>query len=173
MANSSAKKLYKSNQQRLKALAAAIVVTNLLFAIIRGGFFYTYFDRFYIIITCFLAFIYSLSFYVIWVSARPTFSDSGALIDAGNDITQGGVLEYVHDLIYISLFVQLGLIFTKWASLIFLTIPLYVGYLAFGFGFSPFGSEDNNTSSEDTVDQLAGLSRREKRKAERQARKQK
>lgn len=173
MANSSAKKLYKSNQQRLKALAVAIGFTNLLFAIIRGGIFYSSFDRFYIVFTCLLAFIYSLSFYVIWVSARPTFSESGALIDAGNDVTQSGVLEYVHDLIYISILVQLGLIFTKWASIIFLTIPLYLAYVAYGLGFSPFGSDDNNTTSEDTVDQLAGLSRKEKRKAERQARKQK
>lgn len=41
---------------------------------------------------------------------------------AGADLAQGGVLSYYHDLLYITAFVQLGSMISKWAWLAFIAV---------------------------------------------------
>jgi len=39
--------------------------------------------------------------------AKPVYSDNGELLDGGFDLSTGGICEYLYDVIYITVFVQL------------------------------------------------------------------
>lgn len=171
MAKSSAKKVIKSNTRRLTTLKLLIGITNVLYGIIRVAIFrrsVTIFDQ---VAWAILGLLYGLPFYTIWTAARPAYDNDGNLIHGGEDISKAGVLEYAHDVIYVCVVTQLGMILTRWTSLLLLVIPAYGGYLALSSGILPSSAtnaDDNLTES----GALAGLSRKERRKAERQSRKQ-
>lgn len=174
MAQSSAKKVIKSNARRLTILRAIIGITNVLYGLVRGVIFrqsFTLFDKAGWII---LGLLYGLSFYTIWTAARPAYDKDGNLIHGGEDVSKAGILEYAHDAIYVCVVTQLGMIFTSWACLLLLAIPSYGCYLAFSSGiFSSLGGNGPNGDERLTGSEaLAGMSRKERRKAERQSRKQ-
>lgn len=54
--------------------------------------------------------------------AAPVYGPSGELVYSGQDLSVGGVLSYMHDVLYISLFVQLAGCATDWAWLTFLLV---------------------------------------------------
>eukprot|EP00177_Eucheuma_denticulatum_P004564 GFKZ01008306.1.p1 GENE.GFKZ01008306.1~~GFKZ01008306.1.p1 ORF type:complete len:176 (+),score=14.43 GFKZ01008306.1:187-714(+) len=173
MANSSSKKLIKSNATRLSRLRILLVISPGLF--LTYFFFRTpHFTPFHITILCISLLFQWLPYYFLWAAARPRYYDDGHLQYGGEDISQPGVLEYAHDLIYLSSFVQITSILTKWAFLIILVVPVYAVY-------STCVAAPSNGSADKTDDQMfqqmhggasrAGLSRKERRKADRDARK--
>lgn len=173
MANSSAKKVMKSNRRRLNILMLTIGVTNLLFGIIRAVILRQSFTTFYQVCWVALGLASALPFYMIWVAARPSFGSDGSIISGGEDITQRGVLEYAHDVIFLCAFVQTALIFSRWALIVLLVVPVYIIYFVVSSGMlSSFGGDDNPANENEQMGDFANMSRKERRKAERQARKQ-
>lgn len=173
MANSSTKKLIKSNATRLSRLRTLLIVSPavyLAYLVFRAP----HFTPFHITILCISLLFQWLPYYFLWAAARPRYYDDGHLQYGGEDISQAGVLEYAHDLIYLSSFVQVASILTKWAFLIVLVVPVYAIY-------SSCIAASSSGSADDTEDQIlqqmqsgagtAGLSRKERRKADRDARK--
>lgn len=63
--------------------------------------------------------------------AHPILDDKGDMLDGGADLSmRGGFAEYYQDLIYISVFVQIGAsLLSRWFWLAFLSVPAYGGYL--------------------------------------------
>lgn len=165
MANSSAKKQLKSNTQRLNALKVAILTANVLYAAVhvlfRGPL-----TTFHKVSWLFLSLSYALPFYFIWIAAKPTYSDTGALIDGGSDVTASGVLEYAHDLIFLTVFVQVGLLFSRWTLLFYLVAPAYATYCMCIHMMA------SSPEEEDVQDNYTNISRKERRKADREARRQ-
>lgn len=171
MAKSSAKKVMKSNARRLTTLKIVIGITNVVYGIVRMGMFrgsFTIFDK---VGWAILGILYGLPFYTIWTAARPAFDKDGDLIHGGEDVSKAGVLEYAHDVIYVCAVTQLGMTLTRWASLLLLVIPAYGGYLAFSSGLLSSPTADASIPNDDGG-ALASMSRKERRKAERQSRKQ-
>lgn len=168
MANSSAKKLYKSNALRLNTLRQTIFFMNLMFAV-RQLLNSQKFTVFYRVAWPILLAIYIAPYLFISSAAKATYSETGDLIDAGMDIGAGGILEYCHDLIYLTIFAQFGLMFTKWALLVFLAVPMYATYVYCASGASMSGGDGAEEEAE--AENYAGMSRKDRRKAQREARK--
>lgn len=75
--------------------------------------------------------------------AKPTYASDGELIDGGFDMSTGGICGYLHDVIYITSFVQLASIISDKFWYTYLVIPAFGAYKSFGFirGFLSQGSE--------------------------------
>lgn len=75
--------------------------------------------------------------------AQPAYADDGDLLDGGFDMSTGGICGYLHDIIYITCFVQLASIISGKFWYIYLVIPAFGIYQSFGFirGFLSQGSE--------------------------------
>lgn len=166
MANSSAKKLYRANTKRLSLLRIAIIISNLLYIlpfIIKRSI-----PRFHQIAFPILLAVYALPYIFLRSAANPTFDAYGSIVDAGSDISGPGLLEYCHDLIFLTMVVQVGLIFTKWMLLVFLVVPFFAVYKMCASPF--YSSPDQGTEEE--PDEYAFMNRKERRKADRKAKRQ-
>ncbi|XVE71710.1 hypothetical protein DITRI_Ditri10aG0173700 [Diplodiscus trichospermus] len=75
--------------------------------------------------------------------AKPSYADDGELLDGGFDMSTGGICGYLHDIIYITSFVQLTSIISDKFWYTYLVIPAFGAYKSFGFirGFLSQGSE--------------------------------
>lgn len=96
--------------------------------------------------------------------AAPAYNAAGELVYAGQDLHTGGVLSYFHDVVYVSIFVQLGGAFSDWFWLAFLAVPAYALYALLVHVALPYW---NQPRLEDLPEGEAERRRREKR--ERQA----
>ncbi|XP_028092102.1 tetratricopeptide repeat protein 1-like isoform X2 [Camellia sinensis] len=88
-------------------------------------------------------FTYVIPYQQLATMAKPTYSESGELEDGGFDLTTDGVCGYLHDVIYITGFVQLTTIISEKFWYIYLVIPAFATYKLLGFvkGFMSLGSE--------------------------------
>lgn len=168
MANSSAKKVIKANAARLNRLRITILLANIAYFLVRFVLLRSTFDSFYLTAWILLSVVTALAFYFLSNAARPRYFDDGSLMDGGEDISSPGVLEYAHDLIYLAVLVQFGLLLTKWALLILAIVPIYGIYAS----CCSDGNTNHPVVNEAETPDFAAMSRKERRKMEREARKQ-
>ncbi|CAN6253859.1 unnamed protein product [Urochloa humidicola] len=81
--------------------------------------------------------------------AKPVYSDNGELLDGGFDLSTGGVCEYLYDVIYITVFVQLMSIISEKFWWTYLVIPAFAGYKIFGLLRGTFFSGGSEGEVED------------------------
>lgn len=81
--------------------------------------------------------------------AKPTYDGNGELIDGGFNMNEGGLCGYIHDILYITAFVQLTSIMSDKFWFVYLVIPVFAFYklwqlvlYPFFFQSSPEGMED-------------------------------
>lgn len=55
---------------------------------------------------------------------EPTYTERGEIEDGGADLSLGGLTGYYHDLIYISIFVQLASLISGYFWLVFLVVGI-------------------------------------------------
>lgn len=86
---------------------------------------------------------YTIPYKQLALMAKPAYADDGELLDGGFDMSTGGVCGYLHDIIYVTCFVQLTSIISEKFWYIYLVIPAFAAYQLFGLvkGFLPQGSE--------------------------------
>mmetsp|Transcript_32107 Transcript_32107/g.76317 ORF Transcript_32107/g.76317 Transcript_32107/m.76317 type:complete len:170 (-) Transcript_32107:77-586(-) len=138
MANQSAKKRVEANAARLRRLQILIASVNALHL----------FVRFYVKARSlwwfnYLAFIGTVVCYITCYTAlhfagEPSFGPSGELIDGGTDLSQGGVIEYYHDAIYLSAIMQLLTLLSDRFWLAAALLPAYLLYLLWTHVLSPW-----------------------------------
>jgi hypothetical protein len=82
--------------------------------------------------------------------AKPAITDDGELIDGGFDMSTGGICGYLHDIIYITCFVQLTSIISDKFWYTYLVIPAFGAYQSFGFfkGFLSLASSEGPEEDE-------------------------
>ncbi|KAM7252687.1 hypothetical protein ACFE04_008196 [Oxalis oulophora] len=82
--------------------------------------------------------------------AKPAYTDGGELIDGGFDMTTTGICGYLHDIIYITCFVQVASIISDKFWYTYLVIPAYGAYHSFGFikGFLSMPSSEGPEEDE-------------------------
>lgn len=130
MANAAAKKQAASNLHALKILHFSGAIINILF-------FFSYFVfsrpkslRPYLILSLPAFFLQ----YQLEKIGRPKYNEKGSLISAGSDLSQAGLTEWFHDIIYVTwICVCVSIVFgSNKAWYLYSVIPGYFLYKAYG-----------------------------------------
>ncbi|VDC02584.1 unnamed protein product [Peniophora sp. CBMAI 1063] len=136
MANTSAKKIASQNEAALKNLLYGQILANLVPFLVR--LLYRALGRgtsikiwiLSAIATGISQFIYGR----LAALGKPRRDANGMVVSAGADLNQPGVTEWMFDVLYISWAAQVGSsIMGEWVWLLYLAIPVFVVYKAWGF----------------------------------------
>ncbi|KAH6772301.1 transmembrane protein [Perilla frutescens var. hirtella] len=146
MANQGAKKRKEENIRHMKTLLRLIIASNAIYVVLRMGVFYSSFTWkhwFGLILT---SLAYVIPYQQLAAMAKPAYTEDGELLDGGFDMSTGGICGYLHDVIYVTCFVQLSSIISEKFWYIYLVIPGFAAYKLFGLvkGFLPHGSEGDD-----------------------------
>ncbi|KAG5559597.1 hypothetical protein RHGRI_009211 [Rhododendron griersonianum] len=144
MANQGAKKRKEENSRHMKNLLRLIIACNVIYLVVRAGIFHSTFKWKQWVGFMLTFFAYIIPYQQLATMANPAYTDDGELLDGGFDMSTGGICGYLHDVIYITGFVQLASIFSEKFWYIYLVIPAFAAYKLIGLlkGFLPHGSEE-------------------------------
>lgn len=151
MANQGAKKRKEENARHMEKLRRLIIACNVIYFVVRMIIFHSTFTWKHWVGLVLTSVAYAIPYQQLSAMAKPTYTDDGELIDGGFDMSTGGICGYLHDVIYITSFVQVMSILSEKFWYTYLVIPAFGAYQSFGFikGFLPQGSE-GDTEDEKT-----------------------
>mmetsp|Transcript_6392 Transcript_6392/g.39879 ORF Transcript_6392/g.39879 Transcript_6392/m.39879 type:complete len:175 (-) Transcript_6392:1040-1564(-) len=138
MAGAGAKRRRTENAKRLKALRVALVLSSVVYVGLRLGWFHNTAGWKHYLGYLITSAISALCYRSISSMAKPTYGPNGELLDGGADLSMGGTLEYLHDVLYITVFVHTASIVTDWFWLAYLVIPGYAGYMLWIYIIYPY-----------------------------------
>ncbi|KAH8481902.1 hypothetical protein H0E87_029395 [Populus deltoides] len=144
MANQGAKKRKEENSRHMANLRRLIIACNVIYVLVRLVIFHSSFTWKHWIGLILTSVAYFIPYRQLAVMASPAYADDGDLLDGGFDMSTGGICGYLHDVIYITSFVQLMSIISGKFWYTYLVIPAFGAYKSFGFlrGFLSNGSEE-------------------------------
>ncbi|CAN6461747.1 unnamed protein product [Victoria cruziana] len=127
----------------MQNLLRLIVACNAIYVLVRLLIFHSSFTWKHWIGLLVTSMAYGLPYQQLSLMAKPSYSDEGELLDGGFDMSTGGVCGYLHDVIYITCFVQLTSILSGKFWYTYLVIPAFGLYKLFDAskGFLFQGSE--------------------------------
>ncbi|KAJ7979563.1 Transmembrane protein [Quillaja saponaria] len=145
MANQGAKKRKEENARHMTRLRQIIIACNVIYVLVRVLIFNSSFTWKHWVGLIVTSLAYVIPYQQLAAMANPTYTDDGELLDGGFDMSTGGVCGYLHDVIYITSFVQVMSIISGKFWYTYLVIPAFGAYKSFGFikGFLPQVSEDS------------------------------
>ncbi|OEL26909.1 hypothetical protein BAE44_0012076 [Dichanthelium oligosanthes] len=149
MAKQGAKKMKDENKKRLDLLLRIILISNAIYIVVRMGIMHSSFTWKHWIGLVVTSAAYFLSYKQLASMAKPVYSDNGELLDGGFDLRTGGICEYLYDMIYITVFVQLMSIISGKFWWTYLVIPAFAGYKIFGLLRGTFFSGGSEGEVED------------------------
>lgn len=123
MANQGPKKRKEENEKHMKRLQQLIVTVSAIHILVRLSIFFSSFTWRHWVGLVISTLVYKTAFDQIARLAEPTFDSNGQLVDGGADLNMGGMCSYLHDIIYITAFVQIASIASDWFWLAYLVIP--------------------------------------------------
>ncbi|CAE6167712.1 unnamed protein product [Arabidopsis arenosa] len=143
MANQGAKKRKDENARHMAKLRLIMICCNILYVIVRviiSHSSHTWKHWIGLVVT---SLGYAIPYKLLDQMAKPSVSDDGELLDGGFDMSTGGMCGYLHDVLYITCFVQLGSIISGKFWYAYLVIPAFGAYKASGLikGLLSHGSE--------------------------------
>ncbi|KAJ8767418.1 hypothetical protein K2173_017462 [Erythroxylum novogranatense] len=143
MANQGAKKRKEENTRHMAKLLQLIIACNVIYVLVRMVLFHSSFTWKHWMGLGLTSLAYWIPYKQLADMAKPTYSDGGELLDGGFDMSTGGICGYLHDVIYITCFVQVTSIISNKFWFVYLVIPGFAAYKGFGLirGFLPLGSE--------------------------------
>ncbi|KAJ4721630.1 hypothetical protein OWV82_009296 [Melia azedarach] len=143
MANQGAKKRKEENARHMEKLRRLIIACNVIYVLVRMLIFHSTFTWKHWIGLVFTSLAYAIPYQQLAAMAKPTYGDDGDLIDGGFDMSTGGICGYLHDIIYITSFVQVMSILSGKFWYTYLVIPAFGAYKSSGFikGFLSQGSQ--------------------------------
>ncbi|KAG2485419.1 hypothetical protein HYH03_015801 [Edaphochlamys debaryana] len=140
MANAGAKKRVDENKKHLQNLKIAIAVGVAAYVLVRlllrGG----YASTWHIVGLAGTFILEVFAFQAINNFAEPEYGANGELVYGGADLSMGGMCGYWHDLLYISVFVQVATCITTWFWFTLLIVPGFAGYLLWVNVLQPYMS---------------------------------
>ncbi|KAI5557184.1 hypothetical protein D5086_032230 [Populus alba] len=144
MANQGAKKRKEENSRHMANLRRLIIACNVIYVLVRLVIFHSSFTWKHWIGLILTSVAYFIPYRQLAAMASPAYADDGDLLDGGFDMSTGGICGYLHDVIYITSFVQLMSIISGKFWYTYLVIPAFGAYKSFGFfrGFLSNGSEE-------------------------------
>ncbi|THU74708.1 hypothetical protein C4D60_Mb04t36240 [Musa balbisiana] len=128
MANQGAKKRKEENKKHMTNLRRLIIASNVIYILVRMLIFHSSFTWKHWVGLLVTSIAYGLPYKQLDSMAKPTYSDDGELLDGGYDMTTGGICGYLHDLIYITSFVQITSILSGKFWWTYLVIPAFGAY---------------------------------------------
>lgn len=128
MANQGAKKRKEENEKHLKMLQKVIGGANVIFILFRLMFRFSSSSWRHWSSLVFTSAIYSTLYDQIRRMAIPSYDESGDLLDGGYDLSMGGLCGYLHDIIYVTAFVQSTSIISDYFWWLYLSIPGFALY---------------------------------------------
>ncbi|KDP38744.1 hypothetical protein JCGZ_04097 [Jatropha curcas] len=143
MANQGAKKRREENARHMAKLRHLIIACNVIYVLVRMLIFHASFTWKHWVGLVLTSLAYFLPYQQLAAMAKPAYGDDGDLLDGGFDMSTGGICGYLHDVIYITSFVQITSIISGKFWYTYLLIPAFGAYKSFGFirGFLSQGSE--------------------------------
>ncbi|KAJ9162912.1 hypothetical protein P3X46_022649 [Hevea brasiliensis] len=143
MANQGAKKRKEENTRHMTKLRHLIIACNVIYVLARMLIFHSTFTWKHWMGLVLTSIAYFIPYQQLAAMAKPTYADDGDLLDGGFDMSTGGICGYLHDVIYITSFVQLMSIISEKFWFTYLVIPAFGAYKSLGFvrGFLSLGSE--------------------------------
>ncbi|KAF4390166.1 hypothetical protein G4B88_005084 [Cannabis sativa] len=133
MANQGAKKRKEENSRHITNLRRLIIACNAIYFVFRMLIFHSSFTWKHWIGLGVTSAAYFLPYKQLDQMANPSYTDDGELLDGGFDMSTGGVCGYLHDIIYITSFVQVASIISGKFWYIYLVIPAFGVYQCSGF----------------------------------------
>ncbi|KAI9501104.1 hypothetical protein GGI25_006080 [Coemansia spiralis] len=123
MANQSAKRIVQENASRISLLRKLLVSINLFYLTVRTlqGLVWTELAMY--LVTLGLEF---LVYTKLCEFAQAKYDPGNVLVDPGTDLAQPGLVSYMFDYLYVSWLVHLLSLMTRWAWLLYLSIPIYL-----------------------------------------------
>ncbi|CAA2998793.1 transmembrane 208 homolog [Olea europaea subsp. europaea] len=127
----------------MRNLLRLILASNAIYLVIRVGIFHSSFTWKHWAGLILTSLAYVIPYKQLSAMAKPSYGDDGELLDGGFDMSTGGICGYLHDIIYITCFVQVTSIISEKFWYIYLVIPGFAAYQLWGLvkGFLPQGSE--------------------------------
>ena len=128
MANSAAKERVKKNALMMRKYLQIILGCNAAYVAFRVAYLYSSFSRWHQAGFALQLVSYASLYGFLRMSATPKYGADGTLLFGGEDMDSKGVLEYVWDLLYVTMFIQLGSGFVSdwfWVTAI---IPPIIGF---------------------------------------------
>uniref|UniRef100_A0A1J3ERC1 Transmembrane protein 208-like protein n=1 Tax=Noccaea caerulescens TaxID=107243 RepID=A0A1J3ERC1_NOCCA len=143
MANQGAKKRKDENTRHMAKLRRIIIACNVFYVIVRMLIFHSSFTWKHWIGLVVTSLGYGLPYKWLNQMAKPSVTDDGELIDGGFDMSTGGICGYLHDVLYITCFVQIASIISGKFWYAYLVIPAFGAYKGSNLirGFMSQGSE--------------------------------
>ncbi|KAG2660416.1 transmembrane protein 208 homolog [Panicum virgatum] len=144
MAKQGAKKMKDENRKWLDLLMCIILISNAIYIVVRMAIMHSSFTWKHWIGLMLTSAAYFLPYKQLASMAKPVYSDNGELLDGGFDLSTGGICEYLYDVIYITVFVQLMSLISEKFWWTYLVIPAFAGHKISGLlrgAFSSGGSE--------------------------------
>ncbi|XP_071911371.1 uncharacterized protein [Coffea arabica] len=96
MANQGAKKRKEENARHMKNLLYVIIISNVVYLVIRAGFMYSTFKWKHAGGLLLTAFAYIIPYQQLYAMSMPSYGEDGELIDGGFDMSTGGICGYQH-----------------------------------------------------------------------------
>ncbi|KAH9734249.1 hypothetical protein KPL71_017300 [Citrus sinensis] len=106
MANQGAKKRKEENARHMEKLRRLIIACNVIYFVVRMIILHSTFTWKHWVGLVLTSVAYAIPYQQLSAMAKPTYTDDGELIDGGFDMSTGGICGYLHDVIYITSFVQ-------------------------------------------------------------------
>ncbi|KAH7387297.1 hypothetical protein KP509_16G015500 [Ceratopteris richardii] len=122
MANQSAKKRRDENERHIRFLQRLILASNAFYILVRILILHSCFSWKHGIGLLVTSGAYKLTYDQLAKMAKPSYDEDGELIDGGYDMTGGGISSYLHDILYITVFVQLTSILSDKFWLVYLVV---------------------------------------------------
>ena len=92
-------------------MSCALACPQAIYALFRMWYLWESFSSWHIGGFCFTSTVYALCYFLLHKSATPIYAplaQGGALISGGEDLDQKGLIEYTWDMLYMTMFIQVG-----------------------------------------------------------------
>ncbi|KAK3414860.1 hypothetical protein EUGRSUZ_H00166 [Eucalyptus grandis] len=108
MANQGAKKRKEENARHMARLRHLIIACNVIYILLRMLIFHSSFTWKHWVGLLVTSASYAVPYLQLAKMAQPTYAADGELLDGGFNMSTGGVCGYLHDVIFITSFVQVA-----------------------------------------------------------------
>ncbi|KAL2603171.1 hypothetical protein R1flu_025951 [Riccia fluitans] len=161
MANAGAKKRREENLKHMRFLQILVLAANGVYILGRVVIFSSSVTWKHYVGMMLTSGAYQLSYNWIKDLSLPTYDDKGDLTDGGYDLKTPGLCSYLHDLLYITAFVQFGSLISDKVWYTYLLIPAFGLYKLWTELLYPYFFLSQKAEPEDEVSRKEGEGRKE------------
>eukprot|EP01080_Neovahlkampfia_damariscottae_P011621 gene11621-4863_t len=172
MANANQKRIVTSNLQVLDNLFKSGLYVNIFYIIIWLIFYRSSFGFFSFLPICFFNAVYYTCYSLLKSHAEPIITEDTFMVEDLKKST-GNLAEYLFDVYYVTLFVQVSTLLSNYFWLVWLVIPGYAGIKIGLLAWSYFvASKQNPMEQYGNYDPTQGMTKEELKRFEKKQKKQ-